>query len=285
MADQGASSRVREVGFLDGVRYLRRPTSGPAVIFVHGFCGSGDLFDVLFDSEALGDFDLIAVDLPGHGGSVGSSGREGLEPDQYFVGAQLRGVASLVEDKPTLWVGWSLGAIPIAEFLTQDAGVNSCGVNLVGPSFAVGNKKAVERSGEAFSASLRSMLSAERSVSADTLLEFARVVCSKDLPLFRLALVGGASLTPLAVRRATLSRDVDVEDFYRQLQLPLLITLGGSDCVMDFSPAIEMVGVGSSTASLSVYPGVGHSIFAEDTERYCSELAEFVEFAIDRARS
>ncbi len=284
MADQGASSRVREVGFLDGVRYLRRPTSGPAVIFVHGFCGSGDLFDVLFDSEALGDFDLIAVDLPGHGGSVGSNGSAGLEPGQYFVGAHLSGVTDLVRDKPTLWVGWSLGAIPIAEFLIQDAGVNSCGVNLVGPSFAVGNQKAVERSGEAFSSSLRAMLSAERSGRADTLFEFARVVCSKDLPLFRLALVGGASLVPLAVRRATLSRDVDVEDFYRQIQLPLLISLGESDRVMDFSSAIEMVRVGSSTASLSIYPGVGHSVFAEDTERYCSELAEFVEFATDRAR-
>ncbi|NNN14200.1 MAG: alpha/beta hydrolase [Acidimicrobiaceae bacterium] len=276
MTQPTATSRAREVGFVDGVRYLRRRTTGPSVIFVHGFCGSGDLFDVLFDSVALEDFDLIAVDLPGHGGSIALDGGEGQGADRFFRGEHLKGVANLPQGRPVVWVGWSLGAIPIAEFLTEDSQVDSRGVNLVGPSFAVGNQKAIERAGEAFSRSLRSMLSSDRSGRPETLLDFAEVICGRDLPLFKLALVGGASLTPLAVRRASLSRNVDVENFYRGLQLPLLVSIGERDPVMDVSPAMELVDPGSSTKSLSIYAGSGHSVFAEDCSRYSVELAEFV---------
>ena len=255
---------------------MRRRTTGPSIIFVHGFCGSGDLFDVVFDSAALEDFDLIAVDLPGHGGSIALNDGVGRVPDLFFSGDHLKGVAGLPQGKPTVWVGWSLGAIPIAEFLKEDSQVNSRGVNLIGPSFAVGNQKAIERAGDAFSKSLRSMLSSDKSALPETLLDFAEVICGRDLPLFKLALVGGASLTPLAVRRSSLSRNVDVESFYRTLQLPLLVSMGDRDPVIDVLPAIELVNSGSSTKSLSIYVGSGHSVFAEDCGRYSGELAEFV---------
>ena len=276
MIQPTATNGAREVGLVDGVRYLRRRTAGPSIIFVHGFCGSGDLFDVVFDSAALEDFDLIAVDLPGHGGSITPHGGEGQGSDLFFRGDHLKGVANLTQGKPLVWVGWSLGAIPIAEFLKEDSQVNSCGVNLIGPSFVAGNQKAIERAGEGFSRSLRSMLSLEKSERPETLLDFADVICGRDLPLFKLALVGGASLTSMAVRRASLSRDVDVEAFYRNLQLPLLVSIGARDSVIDVSPAMELVSSGSSTKSLSIYAEIGHSVFAEDCSRYSAELAEFV---------
>lgn len=88
---------------------LRYAASGerhrPAVVFLHGFMGSASDWREAAEALSAERF-CVAVDLPGHGGSVG------LPPETYTMEGAARGVVAVLDERrleSATFVGYSMG--------------------------------------------------------------------------------------------------------------------------------------------------------------------------------
>jgi len=88
--------------------YREREGSGGTLVFLHGSGFSKEIFDRQFGSDRLKDYRLIAVDLPGHGGSADAE-----DPATHYT---FSGFARAIEHllvrlgvEQCVVVGWSLG--------------------------------------------------------------------------------------------------------------------------------------------------------------------------------
>jgi 2-succinyl-6-hydroxy-2,4-cyclohexadiene-1-carboxylate synthase len=78
--------------------------SGPPLTLLHGFTQTGRLWGA-FGERLADDFTLIAIDLPGHGGS------DGIRADLPSTAAMVsQAVTNTIGSEPTALLGYSLGA-------------------------------------------------------------------------------------------------------------------------------------------------------------------------------
>ncbi|RHW38294.1 alpha/beta hydrolase [Lysinibacillus yapensis] len=96
------------------LHYIREGAGDPLVL-IHGFLGSKDLFkDVIPDLAK--HFDVIAIDLPGHGQSE-------VEQDTYTVYDYAKAVAQVLQHEyitEAIWLGHSLGGYIVLAALEQN---------------------------------------------------------------------------------------------------------------------------------------------------------------------
>ena len=98
---------------------IKKGTGKNTIIFIHGNSQSSLVWEDFFEIEQLNkNYNLIAVDLPGHGQSYRST-----KPEEDYA---LKGLANhflnfakQFEDKPYVLVGNSLGSNVISEIATQ----------------------------------------------------------------------------------------------------------------------------------------------------------------------
>jgi len=86
------------------------------------------------------------------------------------------------------------------------------------------------------------------------------------------------SMVPRHVRLALLGRPLEIEARLRALDIPVLVTHGQFEKLVDLSMGRHTVGVVPG-ARLSVYEGIGHAPFWEDAPRFNRELAELARSA------
>ena len=85
-------------------------------------------------------------------------------------------------------------------------------------------------------------------------------------------------MVPPKVRANMAGRTLNIDDILAALKLPVLVTQGAADRLA--LPAAAKYTVEKiSGAKLSLYDGVGHAPFWEDTARFNAELAAFVRAA------
>ena len=95
----------------------KKPATGIPIVFVHGLSGSAQAFEHVWDSALLKDFELWAVDLPGHGNSDFAN-----DPSEYTILNLSKRVAGFIDHyalKEVIVIGHSLGghvAIHAMEF-------------------------------------------------------------------------------------------------------------------------------------------------------------------------
>jgi len=82
--------------------------TGLPIVFVHGVCGSKEVFDHQFDEALAGAFRLVAFDLPGHGASEDAADPEARYPIRALTNTTLD-VMNYLRLPRALVVGWSLG--------------------------------------------------------------------------------------------------------------------------------------------------------------------------------
>jgi len=78
----------------------------PVILFLHGFMGDSGDWDGIID-ELKGNFRCMAVDLPGHGKSIG------LSSECYTIDASVNGLANILDENQierSIVVGYSMGA-------------------------------------------------------------------------------------------------------------------------------------------------------------------------------
>jgi len=84
--------------------HYTRKGNGQTLVLVHGFLGAKEIFNEVIE-ELTAQFDVIAVDLPGHGQSQ-------LEKDSYSVYDYAKAVTEVLEHegvKEAIWLGHSMG--------------------------------------------------------------------------------------------------------------------------------------------------------------------------------
>ncbi len=102
--------RVRTIN-VRGLNLAFRDSEGPGypILFLHGSGASMDSFARQFDSPALQGSRLIALDLPGHGGSDNAANADETYSLRGFAAATRAFLETLGIQRAVV-VGWSLGA-------------------------------------------------------------------------------------------------------------------------------------------------------------------------------
>jgi non-heme chloroperoxidase len=82
-------------------------------------------------------------------------------------------------------------------------------------------------------------------------------------------------MVPPKVRANMAGRKLNIDDILAALELPVLVTHGAADRIA-LPTAAKYTAAKASGAKLSLYDGIGHAPFWEDTARFNAELAAFV---------
>lgn len=263
--DDGTRLSVREWG----------NPQGPAIVFVHGIAQSQLAFGRQMREPLTTKYRLITYDLRGHGASD-----KPLSEAAYTSGKRmsddLQAVINATKaDKPVL-VGWSLGGIVVAQYLSDYGDQGISGVNFAGARIAQPPGQAARMPGGAF---LREMLTQDLERNIRATASFVRACVAEPLAQEDFELMLGYNMaSPVHARAATLkwSGSTNFAQALLAIRVPVLISHGRKDQVI--SPAVAQEAHRLLTTSrLSWYDTAGHSVFFEDAPRFNAELAAFVD--------
>jgi pimeloyl-ACP methyl ester carboxylesterase len=240
---------------------------GPPVLLLHGHSQSHLSWLPQFRDPGLAaHFRLIAVDLRGHGASgkpwtpEAYAGSKPWADDLRAVLAQLR------VERPVI-VGWSFGGYVAMDYLREYGQDAVAGVVLVGSHG--GLLPRAPSTAPPASDDLRDAPAGAR--------RFMQLMGATPLPPEAVD-YGTASvlMLPPYVRRASLGKRLDNQDLVERLDLPVLAVLGRADPSVDADALVRLLAKRPGGRA-RLYEGVGHSAFAEATDRFDADLAEFVD--------
>jgi non-heme chloroperoxidase len=248
--------------------------AGPAILFLHGLMQCHLAWRRQFaDSTLAATYRLIAMDLRGHGSSGKPVGKEHYRADRLWADDVAAVIEQLNLRRPVL-VGWSYSGRVITDYLRVHGQGNVAGIDFV----AANNRSDAALLGPAIQL-IPAALSDDLAICIDGTRAFLHA-CFESKPsdeefAFMLAY---NMVVPPAVRAAVLAREANRGDLLATLTCPVLVSHGSKDPIM--LPAMaEFTASQVKGARLSMYDGIGHSPFYEDTPRFNRELAEFVQAA------
>ena len=249
----------------------------PAILFIHGIGQSHYSFHRQLDSDLADDFFLVAFDLRGHG----ASGKPWTSDAYDNVTVWAQDVAAVIDAtqarRPVL-VAWSYGTLVAMDFMREFGVADIAGVNLTGAIGALRPFRMPETDDPAMEEFARIR---ELQLSPD-LVDNIRAgelmvpwLTAHPIPeTERQRFQSIALMFPAYARRAMMSRQLDNQDMVARLRLPILFSLGQEDNPAQLEDAADIVAT-HDNMSLSVYDGVGHSVFFEEPARFNAELREF----------
>jgi non-heme chloroperoxidase len=247
--------------------------AGPEVLFIHGFSQASLSWARQYGSELAREFRIVTYDLRGHG----NSGKP-LEPEKYKESKgwadELKAVIDAAGLKRPVLVGWSYGGRIIADYLKFHGAASLAGVNYVAaitksdPTFFGPGLKVLPLMA---SDDLAANIAATRQFLRNC---FEKQPSQEDFE----SMLAFNMVVPAKVRANMGGRTLNIDDILAALQLPVLVTQGSADRLV--LPAAARYTVEKIPgAKLSMYDGIGHAPFWEDTERFNAELAAFVRAA------
>jgi non-heme chloroperoxidase len=243
---------------------------GPEILFIHGFSQSHLSWSRQFASALAKSFRLITYDIRGHGGSDKPLDAAYYRDHRRWAG-ELKAVIQEAKLKKPVLVGWSYGGRIIAEYLMENGDKNIAGINFV----AAFTKVARELLGPATPAVLK-MASESLAENIENTLSFLKFCTAKSLPPNELeVMLAYNMIVPPQIRGHLLGRPAPYEDALKKITVPVLVSHGTDDRVA-LSPMASYTASVVSHAQSSIYQGVGHMPFWEATDRFNSELGEFV---------
>jgi pimeloyl-ACP methyl ester carboxylesterase len=250
---------------------------GPEILFIHGFSQCAECWEPQFYDPQLSErFRLAAFDLRGHGASDKPASADRYAEDRLFAGDVTAVIDALQLKRPVL-VGWSYAGRIIGDYLEAYGTARIAGINYV--CARTNNQPEFVGPGNDH---LAAMTGADRAANLAATRAFVRA-CFARLPAPEMLerIVDYNMLVPAAVRAAHLSRPPSDGAVLRTIDVPVLVTQGDQDLLVS-------KGLGELTAALvpgarlSMFEGVGHAPFVEDTARFNRELAEFAAAAHQR---
>lgn len=244
---------------------------GPAVVLIHGWIFSRVAFDRQQRGELADRCRVVAYDLRGHGDS-GKPDDMAAYSDGSVWAADLDCVLQAVGVNRPVLAGWSLGGRVAAHYVFAKGRV--AGLNLISsrilqdPNIPVNGSTSVGAEITADSTAQTLPLTAKfvRDCTIETL------TAEEQQSFLEVAM----AVPPIA-RRGASAWHVEYGRFFDELNLPVLVTHGGSDS-MTLPIAAETI-ARRLHGTLSIYPGCGHMPFREAPERFNHELAQFAEQA------
>lgn len=250
------------------------PRDGPPVLFLHGYLQCHRSWREQFRSGLADDHRLVAMDLRGHGDS--GKPRDGYADPEGWAD-DVDAVADALGLDTFVLVGWSYGSLVALDYLAVRGTDRVAGVNLVGVVAGIGTETTNGWLGDEYVDLFPEITSTDAETSARALARFVELCVRGRLdPEDRYRMLGYGAVVPPRVRDAMRDRTVSHLDFLDDLDVPVLLTHGTHDAVVDVEAA-RAVERRLPDADLSVYPDSGHSPFHEEPDRYERELREFVE--------
>ena len=244
---------------------------GREILFIHGFNQSHLSWQRQVDDPALARaFNMVTFDLRGHGSSGKPLEKERYADDKLWAGDIAAVMKATGLERPVL-VGWSYGGRVIADYLRTYGTDAIAGLNYVSArSAAVPTMFGTGRQ------HYPAMQSDDLATNIAGTRAFLRA-CFERQPSeadFEIMLAFNMVVPPPA-RAGILSRPPDTPEALSRIDRPMLVTHGKADQVLLVSMG-EFTATTVKGATLSLYDGVGHSPFWEDTARFNRELAAFV---------
>jgi pimeloyl-ACP methyl ester carboxylesterase len=247
--------------------------SGPEILFIHGFSQASLSWQRQAESELAKEFRMVTYDLRGHGNSD-----KPLEPEKYKESKgwadEVQAVIDAAGLKRPVLVGWSYGGRVIADYLRVHGAARLAGLHYVDavsksdPSFFGDGLKVQPQ-----------MLSDDLATNIAATRIFLRN-CFEKQPTqeeFEIMLAFNMMVPP-KVRANMGGRTLSMDDTLKALKLPVLVTQGAADRLV-LPAASRYTASTIPGAKLSLYEGIGHAPFWEDTARFNAELAAFVRAA------
>ncbi|OJY68485.1 MAG: hypothetical protein BGP12_11465 [Rhodospirillales bacterium 70-18] len=257
----------------DGVRLAAQSwgnPAGPAILLVHGFGQCHLSWLRQLRGPLARDFRLITFDVRGHGGSD-----KPLDPARYNHARPWADDIAAVLDaagiERAVLVGWSFGGRIALDYLALYGTARIAGLNLVGSSISP-RPELRGRGGLA----LRPLMNGpDLSENIAATREFLRrcFIIQPDEQSFQ-EMLAYNMLVPPPVRAAVNARPDQPEAALRGIATPVLVTIGDQDGLVPLAVAHYAAEI-FPQATLSVYPGIGHSPFFEAPKRFSQELGDF----------
>ena len=244
--------------------------SGSEILFIHGFSQASLSWQRQVESNLAQEFRMVTYDLRGHGNSD-----KPLEPEKYKESKawadEVQAVIDAAKLKRPVLVGWSYGGGVIGDYLAIHGVTGLAGLNYVDavsksdPSFFGEGLKVQPLM---FSDDLATNIAATRAFLHSC---FEKQPSQEEFE----TMLAFNMMVPPKVRANMGGRTLSMDDTLKALNLPVLVTHGAADklCLV---AAAKHTAATIPGAKLSLYDGVGHAPFWEDTARFNAELAAFV---------
>lgn len=249
---------------------------GAEIVLIHGAGQSHLCFSKQRDSDLARDFRLIAFDLRGHGGSDKPSDASSYQNGRVWADDVVAVLGAKRLKRPVL-VGWSLGARVVRQYLAHHGDTRLSGIVMAAARPIEDPRTAGTRP-----YFLAPEKTGDLSARIDATIDFLRACFARqpDARAFEIAL-GYNMLAPHEIRKMIMEWKVAPADAIRVLgsvKVPTLVIHGEADHVI-LPAAARMTADAIPGATLSMFPGCGHSPFFEDSERFNAELSVFARAA------
>ena len=257
----------------DGVEiatYEAGNPDGPEVLFLHGICQSHLAWRAQLTDKALtSQLRMVAIDLRGHGLSGKPAGKASYE-DPRWAGDIAAVIAAKNLRRPVV-VAWSYAGRVITDYLRAHGDSALAGINFVAAMAktdpaTLGPKRV----------HLLNMVAEDLDENIAATRGFVRA-CFEAQPSQQdyETILAYNMMVPRDIRAHLLARTANPGDIIATLTVPVLASHGAQDAII-LPNMSEFIVAQAKHATLSLYPGAGHTPFAEAAPRFNRELAEFV---------
>jgi non-heme chloroperoxidase len=257
---------------LQARRYGKQGTK--PVIFLHGWSQHHLAFAQQFEGPLAEEFDLIGLDLRGHGASDAPDGA-GHYADGDLWADDLHGLITQLELTAPIVVAWSYGGLVIADYLRKYGDAAIGGVNFVSAALVIGKDYIGPYTGETFVKYAAKGMSKDPVKALYGMIDFVHACAVKPVPQAAIErFIAFNMLVRPDIRRAVSARDADYRPVLAGLSKPALFSHGEADTVIMPQMTREAAEI-APQARISWYEGCGHMPFVEDQSRFDAELAAF----------
>jgi non-heme chloroperoxidase len=247
---------------------------GRPIIFLHGWSQHHLAFAQQYDGPLGEEFDLIGLDLRGHGASHAPAGAEHYGDGDLWAD-DLHGVIEQLDLASPIIVAWSYGGLVLADYLRKYGDAALGGVNFIGAALVIGKDYIGPYTGETFVKYASKGMSKDPVKALYGMIDFVHACAVKPLAQETIErFIAFNMLVRPDVRRAVSAREADYRPVLAKLSKPALFTHGTADTVIMPRMSEEAAAI-APNARISWYEGAGHMPFIEDQTRFDSELASF----------
>jgi pimeloyl-ACP methyl ester carboxylesterase len=261
--------------------------SNPSILLVHGIGQSYVSWENQLRSPLTDHFFVVAYDLRGHGNSGKPWNKEAYQDYRGWADDVYAVTKAMKLDHPVL-VGWSYGTLVVADYLRAYGASGLRGIVLTGAYGGLTPPPAPAPAQGAIAARMELLRKQQGSSNIEDNIaaaaSFSRLLTGHELPAgYYIRATQISMMLPGYARRWMFDRPLANADVFAKITVPLLITVGGKDPSTPEKDARDLAAKVPG-ARISLYPESGHSPFAEESERYTRELAEFARARVPNLR-
>lgn len=269
-------ANVQQVRSADGTGIVYRAwgeRGRRVVVLIHGWAQSSACWGDAVVRPLAERYRVVAVDLRGHGYSDAPA--DGYDDPERWA-ADIAAVLAEEDTGPgVVLVGWSYGGLVACHYLAAAVADTVAGLVLVGAITGIGRGAAGGQVGSSMRAALPAAMSPDPREAIRALAAMELVAAPID-GVMQQQLFGASLCTPPHARAALFRRTANSDELLATLPMPVLLVHGTADVIVDVASAHHAHSV-LPTSELSLWDGVGHAPFLEDSARFVREISAFVD--------